>query len=87
MYVFGGWIPVPESDKNNSLGTEWICTNTLSVLNLGQSFLRVSVLLMFSLSLKNKKERKKKNSLSGFSAEPPPNLHIISVLTVLPQTH
>lgn len=37
MYVFGGWIPVPEADRNNSLGTEWICTNTLSVLNLGQS--------------------------------------------------
>ncbi|XP_075867535.1 host cell factor 2 isoform X2 [Nelusetta ayraudi] len=34
MYVFGGWIPVPESDKSNSLGTEWICTNTLNVLNL-----------------------------------------------------
>ncbi|XP_068163438.1 host cell factor 2 isoform X3 [Antennarius striatus] len=34
MYVFGGWIPVPESDKNNTLGTEWICTNSLSVLNL-----------------------------------------------------
>nr|XP_046234685.1 host cell factor 2 [Scatophagus argus] len=34
MYVFGGWIPVPESDKHNALGTEWICTNTLSVLNL-----------------------------------------------------
>ncbi|XP_044042987.1 host cell factor 2 isoform X2 [Siniperca chuatsi] len=34
MYVFGGWIPVPESDKHNALGTEWICTNSLSVLNL-----------------------------------------------------
>ncbi|XP_044199849.1 host cell factor 2 isoform X2 [Thunnus albacares] len=34
MYVFGGWIPVPESDKPNALGTEWICTNSLSVLNL-----------------------------------------------------
>lgn len=38
MYVFGGWIPVPESDKHNALGTEWICTNSLSVLNLGQYF-------------------------------------------------
>ena len=36
MYVFGGWIPVPESDRDNALGTEWICTNSLSVLNLGQ---------------------------------------------------
>ncbi|XP_076577970.1 host cell factor 2 isoform X4 [Chaetodon auriga] len=34
MYVFGGWIPVPESDKHNALGIEWICTNSLSVLNL-----------------------------------------------------
>lgn len=36
MYVFGGWIPVPESDRDNALGTEWICTNSLSVLNFGQ---------------------------------------------------
>ncbi|KAK2858795.1 hypothetical protein Q5P01_003415 [Channa striata] len=34
MFVFGGWIPVPESDKHNALGAEWICTNSLSVLNL-----------------------------------------------------
>ncbi|XP_070709872.1 host cell factor 2 [Pempheris klunzingeri] len=34
MYVFGGWIPVPDSDKHNALGAEWICTNSLSVLNL-----------------------------------------------------
>ncbi|XP_070848653.1 host cell factor 2 isoform X2 [Chaetodon trifascialis] len=34
MYVFGGWIPVPESDKHGALGIEWICTNSLSVLNL-----------------------------------------------------
>ncbi|XP_034433514.1 host cell factor 2 isoform X3 [Hippoglossus hippoglossus] len=34
MYVFGGWIPVPESDKHNALETKWICTNSLSVLNL-----------------------------------------------------
>ncbi|KAF7658350.1 hypothetical protein LDENG_00013990, partial [Lucifuga dentata] len=34
MYVFGGWIPVPETDKPNDLGAEWICTNSLSVLNL-----------------------------------------------------
>uniref|UniRef100_UPI0037E895A3 host cell factor 2 n=1 Tax=Semicossyphus pulcher TaxID=241346 RepID=UPI0037E895A3 len=34
MYVFGGWIPIPESDEHNALGTEWICTNSLSVLNL-----------------------------------------------------
>uniref|UniRef100_A0A3Q1FU74 Host cell factor C2 n=1 Tax=Acanthochromis polyacanthus TaxID=80966 RepID=A0A3Q1FU74_9TELE len=36
MFVFGGWIPVPESDKHVALGTEWICSNSLSVLNLGQ---------------------------------------------------
>ncbi|XP_041636513.1 host cell factor 2 isoform X2 [Cheilinus undulatus] len=34
MYVFGGWIPIPESGKHNAEGTEWICTNSLSVLNL-----------------------------------------------------
>ncbi|XP_067345716.1 host cell factor 2 [Channa argus] len=34
MFVFGGWIPVPESGKHSALGTEWICTNSLSVLNL-----------------------------------------------------
>ncbi|XP_059182041.1 host cell factor 2 [Centropristis striata] len=34
MYVFGGWIPVPESDKHNALGTEWICSDSLTVLNL-----------------------------------------------------
>ncbi|XP_071358921.1 host cell factor 2 isoform X2 [Trachinotus anak] len=34
MYVFGGWIPVPDSDKHNALGTKWICSNALSVLNL-----------------------------------------------------
>ncbi|XP_069012681.1 host cell factor 2 isoform X4 [Embiotoca jacksoni] len=34
MYVFGGWIPVPESDKHIASGTEWVCTNSLSVLNL-----------------------------------------------------
>uniref|UniRef100_A0A673B9E9 Fibronectin type-III domain-containing protein n=1 Tax=Sphaeramia orbicularis TaxID=375764 RepID=A0A673B9E9_9TELE len=34
MYVFGGWIPVPESEKANFIGTEWICTNSLSLLNL-----------------------------------------------------
>uniref|UniRef100_A0A8C9Z4H4 Host cell factor C2 n=1 Tax=Sander lucioperca TaxID=283035 RepID=A0A8C9Z4H4_SANLU len=36
MYVFGGWIPVPESDEHNALGTEWICSDSLTVLNLGQ---------------------------------------------------
>ncbi|XP_042367290.1 host cell factor 2 [Plectropomus leopardus] len=34
MYVFGGWVPVPESDEHNALGTEWICSDSLSVLNL-----------------------------------------------------
>ncbi|KAL0962814.1 hypothetical protein UPYG_G00345840 [Umbra pygmaea] len=34
MYVFGGWVPVSETDKLNDLGAEWICTNSLSVLNL-----------------------------------------------------
>ncbi|XP_010864751.2 host cell factor 2 [Esox lucius] len=34
MYVFGGWVPVAEKDKPNTLGAEWICTNSLSVLHL-----------------------------------------------------
>ncbi|KAM9327599.1 host cell factor 2 [Pholidichthys leucotaenia] len=34
MYVFGGWIPVPESDRDVTFETQWICTNSLSVLNL-----------------------------------------------------
>nr|XP_057933576.1 host cell factor 2 isoform X2 [Doryrhamphus excisus] len=34
MFVFGGWIPVPESEKQNAAGIKWICTNSLSVLNL-----------------------------------------------------
>ncbi|XP_074481386.1 host cell factor 2 isoform X3 [Sebastes fasciatus] len=34
MYVFGGWVPVPESDEDNASGTEWICSDSLSVLNL-----------------------------------------------------
>ncbi|XP_028287197.1 host cell factor 2 isoform X2 [Parambassis ranga] len=34
MYVFGGWIPIAESDKHMDLGTEWICTNSLNALNL-----------------------------------------------------
>ncbi|XP_051912115.1 host cell factor 2 isoform X1 [Hippocampus zosterae] len=33
MFVFGGWIPVPESEKRNAAGMKWICTNSLSVLN------------------------------------------------------
>ncbi|XP_028307202.1 host cell factor 2 isoform X2 [Gouania willdenowi] len=33
MYVFGGWIPVPAKDKDKTLGNEWICTNSLNVLN------------------------------------------------------
>lgn len=34
MYVFGGWVPIPESEKDKAIGTDWICTNSLSVLNL-----------------------------------------------------
>lgn len=34
MYVFGGWVPIPESERDKAIGKEWICTNSLSVLNL-----------------------------------------------------
>ncbi|XP_026778796.3 host cell factor 2 isoform X1 [Pangasianodon hypophthalmus] len=30
MYVFGGWVPA----EKNAVGAEWICTNSMSVLNL-----------------------------------------------------
>ncbi|XP_061523666.1 host cell factor 2 isoform X2 [Phycodurus eques] len=34
MFVFGGWIPVPESEKRNGAGIKWICTNSLCALDL-----------------------------------------------------
>ncbi|KAK7895961.1 hypothetical protein WMY93_021286 [Mugilogobius chulae] len=34
MYVFGGWVPIPETERDKAIGTEWICTNSLSVLSL-----------------------------------------------------
>ncbi|XP_077449874.1 host cell factor 2 isoform X2 [Stigmatopora argus] len=34
MFVFGGWIPIPESEKHNAAGIKWICTNSLSAINL-----------------------------------------------------
>ncbi|XP_061618253.1 host cell factor 2 isoform X5 [Phyllopteryx taeniolatus] len=34
MFVFGGWIPVPESEKRNAAGIKWICTNSLCALDL-----------------------------------------------------
>ncbi|XP_056879079.1 host cell factor 2 [Takifugu flavidus] len=34
MYVFGGWIPAPEPERIDDLGTKWICTKSLSVLHL-----------------------------------------------------
>ncbi|CAJ1054482.1 host cell factor 2 isoform X1 [Xyrichtys novacula] len=34
MFVFGGWIPVPEAEKDDALGKEWICSSSLSVLSL-----------------------------------------------------
>ncbi|CAL1568706.1 unnamed protein product [Knipowitschia caucasica] len=34
MYVFGGWRPIPETARDKVIGTEWICSNSLSILNL-----------------------------------------------------
>ncbi|XP_061922636.1 host cell factor 2 [Entelurus aequoreus] len=34
MFLFGGWVPVPESEKQKAAGMKWICTNALSLLNL-----------------------------------------------------
>ncbi|XP_033989000.1 LOW QUALITY PROTEIN: host cell factor 2 [Trematomus bernacchii] len=34
MFVFGGWIPAPESDLHTAVEPEWICSDSLTVLNL-----------------------------------------------------
>ncbi|XP_013881614.1 host cell factor 2 [Austrofundulus limnaeus] len=34
MFVFGGWVLVPGSEKRVSAEAEWMCTNSLNVLNL-----------------------------------------------------
>ncbi|XP_051974921.1 host cell factor 2-like [Xyrauchen texanus] len=35
LYVFGGWVPVGETeDTLNSDGVKWVCSNSLSMLNL-----------------------------------------------------
>ncbi|KAK1906646.1 Host cell factor 2 [Dissostichus eleginoides] len=34
MFVFGGWIPAPESDRHTAVEPEWICSDSLTVLNL-----------------------------------------------------
>ena len=37
MYVFGGWVPVVNAeDRSGAVGTEWICTNSVCELDLGQ---------------------------------------------------
>lgn len=36
LYVFGGWVPVGEAEETLAAdGVKWICTNSLSILNLG----------------------------------------------------
>ncbi|XP_077091047.1 host cell factor 2 isoform X2 [Siphateles boraxobius] len=35
LYVFGGWVPVGEEEETLAAdGVKWICTNSLSILNL-----------------------------------------------------
>ncbi|CAM4562637.1 unnamed protein product [Leuciscus chuanchicus] len=35
LYVFGGWVPVGEAEETLAAdGVKWICTNSLSILNL-----------------------------------------------------
>ncbi|XP_024150389.1 host cell factor 2 [Oryzias melastigma] len=34
MYVFGGWVPAPEPQRHTDSAVKWVCTNSLSVLNL-----------------------------------------------------
>ena len=38
MLVFGGWVPLISSDKNDPYSNEkeWKCTNTLAAFNLGR---------------------------------------------------
>lgn len=47
MYVFGGWIPLTESNKHGVSGTKWICSGSSSVLNLGQYFLTPLLVLLW----------------------------------------
>lgn len=36
LYVFGGWVPVGEAeDTLHADGVKWVCTDSLSMLNLG----------------------------------------------------
>jgi len=37
MLIFGGWVPLITSDKNDHYTNEkeWKCTNTLAAFNLG----------------------------------------------------
>ncbi len=39
MFVFGGWVPLISTDKNEQFSNEkeWKCTNTLAAFNLGNS--------------------------------------------------
>ncbi|KAK5876357.1 hypothetical protein CesoFtcFv8_025721 [Champsocephalus esox] len=34
MFVFGGWIPASESDRHTAVEPEWICSDSLTALNL-----------------------------------------------------
>ncbi|KAG7270318.1 hypothetical protein CRUP_030218 [Coryphaenoides rupestris] len=34
MYIFGGWVPYSDAAKTKSKAPEWICSNSLHVLNL-----------------------------------------------------
>lgn len=38
LYVFGGWVPVGDAeDILTTDGVKWVCTNSLSILNLGMT--------------------------------------------------
>lgn len=42
MFVFGGWIPASESDRHTAVEPEWICSDSLTALNLGEYITLIS---------------------------------------------
>jgi host cell factor len=45
MLIFGGWVPLITSDKNDHYTNEkeWKCTNTLAAFNLGKNQIFIDI--------------------------------------------
>ena len=57
MFVFGGWVPLISSEKNEQFANEkeWKCTNTLASFNLGNvAYDGLSGNCIFDLSLQKR---------------------------------